>query len=130
VYVMADMHRPRSCTRQRRCRGLRQCRFERLDGSNAAPIQPDTHARSRGVNDPWGRGLDQWPGPGGGSFTPRMRYSSRLPGRQRAPAPLSTTYHSTSLNSLCSQQFATDIDSRKMLGLPSASSRPECTDER
>ena len=42
--------------------------------------------RCRGVNDPWGRGLDRPPGRGRGSFTPRLQYSSRFGGRQRTPA--------------------------------------------
>lgn len=42
--------------------------------------------RCRGVNDPWGRGLDRPPGRGRGSLTPRLRYPSRFPGRQRTPA--------------------------------------------
>ena len=42
--------------------------------------------RSRGVSDPWGRGVDQPAGPGRGSLTPRLRYSSGFPGRHRPPA--------------------------------------------
>lgn len=42
--------------------------------------------RSRGVNDPWGRGWNQPAGRGGGSFTPRLRYSSGFRGRQNTPA--------------------------------------------
>lgn len=42
--------------------------------------------RSRGVSDPWGRGWNQPAGRGWGSLTPRLRYPSKLRGRQRTPA--------------------------------------------
>ena len=49
------------------------------------------YTRSRGVNDPWGRGLNQSPGPGVGSFTPHLRYSSGFfAGKERRPTCAAT----------------------------------------
>jgi len=53
---------------------------------NVLDMSGDTRTRSRGVSDPWGRGVNHSPGRGGGSLTPRLRYSSRIRGRHKTPA--------------------------------------------
>ena len=53
---------------------------------NVLDMSGDTRTRSPGVSDPWGRGVNHSPGRGGGSLTPRLRYSSRIRGRHKTPA--------------------------------------------
>ena len=69
-YLFANMPRHRRADRGR----IRQRHVACSGANNAAHIRAHRHTRSRGVSDPWGRGLNQSPGRGGGSLTPRLHH--------------------------------------------------------